>query len=144
MRLNDGPNFYTLWKDLFVRRIYHFEAATPEPRVLDCGSNIGMSILYFKRVYPRARIVGFEPDPAVFPYLKENLEANGLADVVIHRAAVAATEGTLAFYSDAGCGSCLAESMPQGRITTGTPARSAARHAARVAYVQTAWTWRTS
>lgn len=68
--------------------------------ILDCGSNIGMSILYFKHVYPKARIIGFEPDPAIFPYLQENMTRNGLKDVQLVQAALASQEGTLTFYSD--------------------------------------------
>jgi FkbM family methyltransferase len=118
VRINDGPNFYVLYKDIFINRIYHFEAQRSDPFILDCGSNIGMSILYFKHVYPQARIVGFEPDPAVFPYLKENIFRNGLTDVEPVQAALAGKEGTLTFYSDGKYGSCLAEyafgDIPEG------------------------------
>ncbi|MCZ7547080.1 MAG: hypothetical protein M5R40_27750 [Anaerolineae bacterium] len=76
VRINDAPNFYTMYKDLFVNRLYHFTASRPDPRILDCGSNIGMSILYFKRCYPQAQIVGFEADPIVYPYLEENIARN--------------------------------------------------------------------
>ena len=110
--INDGPNFCILYKDIFVRRIYHFEAQRPDPLILDCGSNIGMSVLYFKHVYPKARIICFEPDPAVLPYLQENVACNALSDVRLIHAALAAQEGTLAFYSDGKYSSCLAEHVP--------------------------------
>jgi len=109
VRINDGPNFYILYKDIFIHSIYHFEAQCPDPLVLDCGSNIGMSTLYFKHVYPRARIIAFEPDPAIFPYLQENIARNGLKDGQLIQAALAAREGTLTFYSDGKYGSCLAQ-----------------------------------
>lgn len=112
VRINDGPNFYVLYKDIFVHRIYHFEAQRPDPVILDCGSNIGMSILFFKQMYPRARILGFEPDPAIFPYLEENITRNGLPDVKLVQAAVAGREGMLTFWSDGKYGSCLAEDLP--------------------------------
>jgi len=112
VRINDGPNFYILYKDIFVHRIYHFEAQRPDPLILDCGSNIGMSIFYFKHIYPKARIMGFEPDPAVFPYLQENITRNGLKDIQLVEAALAGQEGTLTFYSDGKYGSCLAEHLP--------------------------------
>ena len=67
---------------------------------------------YFKHIYPQARIIGFEPDPAVFPYLEENVARNGLKDVKLVQAALAAKEGTLAFYSDGKYGSTLAEHLP--------------------------------
>jgi len=118
VRINDGPNFYILYKDIFVHRIYHFEAQRPDPLILDCGSNIGMSILYFKHVYPEARIIGFEPDPAIFPYLDENVVRNGLKDVQLVQAALAGREGTLTFYSDGKYGSCLAQHL-QGNVPEG-------------------------
>jgi FkbM family methyltransferase len=110
--INDGRNFYTLYKDIFIHRIYHFEASCRDPVILDCGSNIGMSILYFKHVYPQARIIGFEPDPAIFPYLEENTAMRGLTDVRLVQAALGLQEGTLTFYSDGKDGSCLAEYIP--------------------------------
>ena len=93
VRINDGLNFYILYKDIFVHRIYHFEAQRPDPLILDCGSNIGMSILYFKHVYPKARIIGFEPDLAIFPYLEENVVCNGLKDLQLVQAAFGGAEG---------------------------------------------------
>ena len=112
VRMNDGPNFYILYKDIFVHRIYHFQAQRPDPLILDCGSNIGMSILYFKHVYPQARVIGLEPDPAIFPYLDENMTRNSLKDVQLVQAALGATEGVLTFYSDGKYASCLAEHRP--------------------------------
>ncbi len=70
-----------------------------------------MTILYFKHVYPQARIVGFEPDPRVFPLLQENMDRNDLRDVKVMRAAVAGKEGFLKFYSDGKYGSSLSEQV---------------------------------
>ena len=52
-----------LFREIFVGGIYMFECNTDRPIIVDCGSDIGMSILFFKRLYPKARIIGFEPDP---------------------------------------------------------------------------------
>jgi FkbM family methyltransferase len=112
VRIADGPSFYILYKDIFVQRIYHFDAPRRDPFILDCGSNIGMSILYFKHIYPRARIIGFEPDPAIFSYLRENVDRNGLRNVELVQAALAREEGAPSFLSDGKCGSRLAEYGP--------------------------------
>jgi len=114
VRINNGPSFYILYKDIFIQRIYHFQAQRPDPLILDCGSNTGVSILYFKHVYPKARLIGFEPDPAIFPYLQENIACNRLEGVKLVKAAVAGREGMLDFYSDGRGGSCLAEYLPVG------------------------------
>lgn len=112
VEINDGPNYYTLYKDIFVQRIYHFEAQRPDPLILDCGSNIGVSILYFKETYPQARIIGFEPDPVIFSYLEKNIVRNGLTDVQTIQAALAGEESTLDFYSDEKHSSHLAKHTP--------------------------------
>jgi FkbM family methyltransferase len=112
LRINHGGNFYAQCKDIFEGRIYHFESGRPNPFILDCGSNIGGVILYYKQIYPQARIVGFEPDPAIFPYLQENMLLNGLTDVSLLNAALSARGGSLTFYSDGKYGSCLGDKKP--------------------------------
>lgn len=118
VRVNDGPNYYVLYKDLIVKQIYHFESCRPDPVILDCGSNIGLSILYFKHLYPQARVTGFEPDPAVWQCLEENISSNGITDVKLVKAAVAGQEAPLEFYSDGKYASCLAPLIP-GAIPAG-------------------------
>ena len=41
--------------------------------ILDIGSNIGASILYFRNRFPNARILGFEPHPETFALLQQNV-----------------------------------------------------------------------
>src|SRR4051795_12222515 len=59
----DLMSVFMEYKDIFGEGIYHFEADRPDPRVIDGGGFIGMSVLYVKSVYPGARITCFEPDP---------------------------------------------------------------------------------
>jgi FkbM family methyltransferase len=113
VHINNGPSAFGQYKLIFNDLIYHFETPSPNPLVLDCGSNIGLSILYFKHIYPRARIIGFEPDPALFPYLQENIAANQLNDVQLIQAALSRVPGTLTFYSDGKAGSCLEQNRPE-------------------------------
>jgi FkbM family methyltransferase len=112
LRIVDVANFYILSRDIFSRRIYHFNSARPDPLILDCGSNIGMSVLYFKMVYPQARVVAFEPDPALFPVLQENVALNHLERVELIQAALSSKQGAVAFFSDGRYASCLAEHLP--------------------------------
>jgi len=107
--ITDGPNFYMQYKDEFVRRIYHFDAQRPDPRIIDGGGNMGMSVLYFKRVYPGARITCFEPDPAIFGLLQENLARNGMTDVRLINAGLSGAAGDVDFAPDGSAG---------GQITT--------------------------
>jgi len=100
VRINDGPSFYMQYKDEFINRIYHFDAVREDPLIIDGGSNIGMSILYFKHVYPMCRIIGFEPDTAIFKILQENIDRNKLQNVTIVNAGCGAKPGTAVFLSD--------------------------------------------
>lgn len=95
VRINDGGTFLILCKDIFINRIHHFEAEQPVPFILDCGSNFGVSILYFKHVYPQARMIGFEPDSTIFPHLQENFVRNQLTDVKLVQAALAVRKATV-------------------------------------------------
>ena len=105
--INDVSNFNILRKDIFQKRIYHFQAPVTDPLILDCGANIGMSVLYFKHQYPDARVIAFEPDPTIAPYLEENVRRNRLKDVTIVRAALAEQDGTITLHSDGLYGSTI-------------------------------------
>jgi FkbM family methyltransferase len=89
-----------LFDEIFVRQEYFFSAETGRPFILDCGSNIGMSVLYFKLLYPQSEITAFEPDREAFACLERNVRENGFAGVKVHRLALSNREGELDFYYD--------------------------------------------
>ena len=89
-----------LFDEIFVRQDYLFSAETARPFILDCGSNIGMSVLYFKLLYPQSEITAFEPDREAFACLEWNVRENGFAGVTVHRLALSNREGELDFYYD--------------------------------------------
>lgn len=72
---------------------YYFEANSERPLILDCGANIGVAVLYFKRLYPNARIIAFEPFGPAFDALAANVNANHLDDVAIYHALLAEKHG---------------------------------------------------
>lgn len=100
IRITDGPNFYIQCKDEFIHQIYHFDSERSDPLIIDGGSNMGMSILYFKRLYPAARIIGFEPDPNIFALLRENVSRNNLEGVTLIDAGLGKEKGTTTFVAD--------------------------------------------
>ena len=61
--------------------------------IVDCGANIGASVLYFARAFPDAKIVALEPEPANFALLCRN--AQPLADVSLRNQAIGSRRGTL-------------------------------------------------
>src|SRR6267378_4358700 len=52
---------------------YYVPPALRPKIVLDIGSNIGASIIYFHRQFPDAKIFGFEPHPDTFLILEKNV-----------------------------------------------------------------------
>lgn len=98
-------NLYYLFGEIFVRGVYYFESDSKKPLIVDCGSNIGFSILFFKFLYPESTIYAFEPDPDTFRMLQKNIKANQLSHVTAFNSAVSDTEGAVAFYTSTTPGS---------------------------------------
>jgi FkbM family methyltransferase len=70
-----------IYDDIFRKNVYFFEAKTSQPFIIDCGGHIGLAVLYFKSLYPQARILSFEPNPETFALLQKNIVQNDLRDV---------------------------------------------------------------
>ena len=88
LMIPDSASFLSAFKEIFVQEIYAFKADISSPKILDLGANIGLSVLYFKRLYPKAEITAFEADPKIFQYLMKNVHGNGYTDVkLINKAA---------------------------------------------------------
>lgn len=96
-RFVNAHSFLFLYDEIIRRGIYRFATIDPAPLILDCGSNIGMSVVYFKHLHPNARIRAFEPDPTVFDVLSANCKTYGLADVELHQEAIWTNVGSLEF-----------------------------------------------
>jgi FkbM family methyltransferase len=97
VRYSDLLSFCPQWQDIFVRRVLAFRSDTMSPRILDCGANVGLASLFFKRAYPAARVTAYEADPALFAMLQANLGSNGAGDVEAVHAALWTSTGTVTF-----------------------------------------------
>ena len=60
---------------------YYLPPALQPEVILDIGSNIGASILFFHEQFPTARIYGFEPHPETFRVLQKNVESLSSVEV---------------------------------------------------------------
>lgn len=92
--------FDILKNEIFNQEIYKLDLKIDSPVIFDLGSHIGLSILYFKMNYPNAKIVGFEPNPNIFPLLEENICCNNLQDVDLHNIALGNTDEIRDFHID--------------------------------------------
>jgi FkbM family methyltransferase len=97
--LTDSQSFLFMHDEIFVKEIYKFQAEKA-PFIIDCGANIGMSILYFKELFPKAEIIAFEPDPTIFKILNRNISSFNLNNVKTINSALGTLEGKVDFYSE--------------------------------------------
>ncbi len=98
----DANTCYYGYLDIFEKEPYKFVADNETPYIIDCGANIGLSVIYFSRLYPGSTIVAFEPDPDIFSVLKKNTENFKLSNVSLHEAAVWTSNGSLDFQIEGG------------------------------------------
>jgi FkbM family methyltransferase len=86
--------------EVFRGNEYDVTGITPPEVILDLGSHIGASILFFHQQFPGARIIGAEPDPGNFEKLRENV--GRLPRVDLFNVAVGAEPGQIPFYASGG------------------------------------------
>jgi len=87
-----------LYREIFISQVYRFTLNTSRPLIIDCGSNVGMSLLYFKKIAPDSEVIAVEPDPAAFRMLQKNAEQNGWKDVTLCNKAISSRDGEISFY----------------------------------------------
>lgn len=90
--------FFLIYKDVFLYKDYFFKTNKKSPFIIDCGSNIGISVLYFKKLYPKSRIIAFEPNPKTFKLLEKNITHNNIKNVKLINAAVGKKNGKIKFF----------------------------------------------
>jgi FkbM family methyltransferase len=93
LSIGDYASFIVMYEEIFMAMEYHFVAATAAPLIIDAGSNIGMAALFFTMLYPRSRIICFEPSQSSYRCLQDNITRNRLANVTAHRVALHAEPG---------------------------------------------------
>ena len=113
----DKSSFLSMYHEIFEREIYRFKAETDSPIIIDCGANIGLSVIYFKRLYPKARIIAFEPDPRAYEALSKNIEALKLDGITLIKKGLGKDEATKAFFSEGADGGRLALESDTNQIT---------------------------
>ena len=100
LKLVSAKVFGTLYREIFVREIYRFQCKHRAPFILDCGANIGLACIYFKRLYESARVICFEPERRAYDALCSNVEAFGLKGVELRNAAVWTCDGEARLWVD--------------------------------------------
>lgn len=96
----DSASFLFIYGEVFTRKIYKFITENKKPYIIDCGANIGLSVLFFKEYYPDCEIIAFEPDPFIYKVLKKNVDSLKIQNIGLVNKALWDKETTLDFSSD--------------------------------------------
>ncbi len=83
----DCLSFIWQYKEIYVDQSYAFKTENVAPIIIDCGSNIGLSALYFHSIYPNVKLTCIEADQKIASILEANLKANNLNTEIIAKAA---------------------------------------------------------
>jgi FkbM family methyltransferase len=97
MKFPDRHSLWVVMEEILINEEYYFETDTDSPRILDCGTHFGLAIYYFKSLYPKARITGFEPVPALLRLAHENVRSSGYVNVEILPYAISDKQETAIF-----------------------------------------------
>jgi FkbM family methyltransferase len=95
--LLDSFSFLQMHEEIIEQAIYYFPCRNERPNIVDGGANIGVSVCFFKHMYPDASIVAFEPDIQAFELLQHNTEIRRFQDVVLINAALSAIDDEAKF-----------------------------------------------
>lgn len=112
----DVASFLSTYRELFVEQMYRFEFPGGSPRILDLGANIGLSVLYFKELFPDSEVTAYEADPAIFRYLEDNVRSHGLRGVELVQGAVWHENGVLDFHCEGSDGGRIAQGRAPGTV----------------------------
>jgi len=89
IEVSDAISVVHQFKEMFIDELYKFAAGKDNPLIYDCGANVGLSCLYFRKLYPHCSIKAFEADPQICDMLRGNIERNiGSSNIEILNKAV--------------------------------------------------------
>jgi FkbM family methyltransferase len=97
---SDNHGFLHSLEEVFKGQVYKFSSNKKDPYIIDAGANIGLSVAYFKQLFPNARIVAFEPDQHIFALLHQNIAALGYREVDLRNTAAWIADMDLTFFSE--------------------------------------------
>ena len=99
-RFSDNHGFLHSLEEVFRDQVYKFSSKKKDPYIIDAGANIGLSVAYFKQLFPQARIVAFEPDQHIFELLSQNIAALAYREVALRNTAAWIADTELTFFSE--------------------------------------------
>ena len=93
LRNNQGSDAF-IFSELFLHNYYDMKLVGRPRNILDLGANIGLTTIYWSKVYPEAELACVEPMPNNLEILKWNIAENKVNTTVLE-GAVAVADGEI-------------------------------------------------
>jgi FkbM family methyltransferase len=111
----DDLSFIHSLEEIFFSDIYKSNYdKNKRVKIIDCGTNIGMSILYFKLNNPLAEIEAFEPDKKNYELLNSNLRNWNFNNINISDSAIWINDDEIEFMNTGDLGGKINDSKTKG------------------------------
>ena len=121
--ISDSYWYLPTLEEIWENQIYKFTAKNETPFIIDCGANIGLSVIYWKYLYPKSKIIAFEPDPWIYELLEENVDTFDLDNVNLRQYAVWSSYTKLNFQPDDSVGGKLVIEINKSSLIEGNTFR---------------------
>lgn len=73
IKIRNGGSDIRVFKQIFFDEVYNFFPQEFDPKIIvDAGSNVGYSPIWFSKKFPRAKVIAIEPEKENFKILKAN------------------------------------------------------------------------
>lgn len=117
IQITDPWWYLFMYREILAEQAYLFRCDKKNPRIIDCGANVGLSVIYLKHLYPDATVTAFEPDPEICDVLRRNIAVFEFSGVDIKNSAVWIRKESLQFRSDGSVGGRLCPTDPEQGTT---------------------------
>lgn len=97
----NGEEYHRIKRDVWGENSYYVELEKVNPVIIDAGANIGMTTLYFKRLFPDSTIIAIEPFPDNIRLFRKNMFENQIEGVTLDEVALAEYAGEKELFYDA-------------------------------------------
>ncbi|WP_176132746.1 FkbM family methyltransferase [Salegentibacter holothuriorum] len=114
----DVASFNFMKKEIFENEVYKFSTHELSPYIIDGGANIGLSTIYFKKLFPNSKIIGFEPDPSIFEILKKNIRKFNFQNIELVNKGLWNVKKELEFWSEGADAGLIIEKKDSKKTTT--------------------------
>lgn len=102
---DNGEEYHELKREVWGTNCYYVDKLVEDEKhspkvIIDAGAHIGLTTLYYRRIFPGARIVAIEPFPRSAELWRINMESNQITNVELWEGALAEHEGEAEFFFD--------------------------------------------